>query len=154
MAPCADELRTPPRLLRKPGIRLLLWAAVLEYSEAGEAIAAFCEKFNIPFAETQAGKSAIAGSNPYNLGGIGVTGNAAANRIAAKADLIIGVGTRFSDFTTSSKTLFRKATVVAVNPSKFHVEKLRSLPVGRTPKRASRRWRMRLKGINRRTGTR
>lgn len=129
MAPCADEIKDAAEAIKKARYPLVIVGGGAKYSEAGEAIAAFCEKFNIPFAETQAGKSAIAGSNPYNLGGIGVTGNAAANRIAAKADLIIGVGTRFSDFTTSSKTLFRKATVIAVNPSKFHVEKLRSLPV-------------------------
>lgn len=101
------------------------------YSEAGEQILRLCEKYEIPFAETQSGKSVIASSHPLNLGGVGVTGNSAANSIAAEADLIIGVGTRLTDFTTGSKELFRNPEVsfVLVNVSRYHGEKLDALPV-------------------------
>jgi 3D-(3,5/4)-trihydroxycyclohexane-1,2-dione acylhydrolase (decyclizing) len=76
------------------------------YSEAEDTLAAFAAKHNIPFVETQAGKSAIAWDNPLNYGPIGVTGGDAANAVAADADLVIGVGTRFQDFTTGSWTVF------------------------------------------------
>ena len=70
-----------------------------------------------PCAETQAGKSALPASHPLNLGGIGVTGTAAANALAAQADVILAVGTRLQDFTTGSATLFRAPghTIVALN---------------------------------------
>ncbi len=101
----------------------------VRYSEAGEALELFCEQFSIPFGETQAGKSACLSSHPLNLGGIGVTGNSAANTIAAKADVVIGVGTRFSDFTTASKSLFANpaARFVSINASRFHSLKLDSV---------------------------
>src|SRR5690606_32555883 len=86
----------------------------------------FVETFNIPFAETQAGKSAIESTHTLNLGGIGVTGNAAANTIAKSADLVIGIGTRFTDFTTASKHLFQSENVdfITINISEFHAGKL------------------------------
>ena len=80
---------------------IIICGGGVRYSEAGEVLVDFAEEFNIPICETQAGKSAIKSSHPLNLGGIGVTGNLAANMIAKDADLVIGVGTRFSDFTTS-----------------------------------------------------
>src|SRR5699024_9304129 len=93
--------------------------------EAADTLKAFAEKFNIPFAETQAGKSAIESTHPLNVGGIGVTGNSAANKLAREANLIIGVGTRFTDFTTSSKQLFQHDNVdfVTINISEFHAGK-------------------------------
>lgn len=90
---------------------LLVLGGGVKYSEAGEAFRRFAERHGIPFGETQAGKGLIAWDHPYNLGGIGVTGTSAANHIGAKADLVIGVGTRFSDFTTSSKWLFQNPDV-------------------------------------------
>ncbi|AJO78100.1 3D-(3,5/4)-trihydroxycyclohexane-1,2-dione acylhydrolase (decyclizing) [Pseudomonas sp. MRSN 12121] len=89
---------------RKP---LLICGGGVKYSEANAALQAFAERFAIPFAETQAGKSAVVSSHPLNVGGIGETGCLAANLLAQEADLIIGVGTRYSDFTTGSKSLFR-----------------------------------------------
>lgn len=119
----ADKIRAA----KKP---LLIVGGGVRYSEAGKEVAAFCEKHNIPFAETQAGKSSIPSSHPLNLGGIGVTGNGCANNIAAsQADLIIGVGTRFTDFTSSSKWLYAHADVVTINASSFHAEKLDATPV-------------------------
>lgn len=94
------------------------------YSEAGEKIANFAQKYNIPISETQAGKSVIPSSCKLNLGGVGVTGNGAANAIAKEADLIIGVGTRFSDFTTASKSLYADAKIISINMSKYHAQKM------------------------------
>ena len=67
---------------------------------------AFAEAHNIPVAETQAGKSALPWDHPLNLGPIGVTGGEPANTVCAEADLVLGVGTRFQDFTTGSWALF------------------------------------------------
>jgi len=85
------------------------------YSEATEALAALCEQTGIPVAETQAGKGSLSYDHPSNLGAVGATGTFAANRIAADADVVIGVGTRYSDFTTASKTAFRNPGVAFVN---------------------------------------
>lgn len=94
---------------------MMICGGGVAYSEAGEAFRAFAEKHNIPFGETQAGKGTIAWDHPNNMGGIGVTGTKSANIIAREADLIIGVGTRFSDFTTASKWLFQNPDVKFLN---------------------------------------
>lgn len=113
---------------RKP---LLVCGGGVRYSEAAEAMKTFVEAFNIPFAETQAGKSALPWDHPMNLGGIGTTGNSAANRVALEADLVIGVGTRFTDFTTSSKWLFQNPDVqiLAINAAEFDAWKMDAIPV-------------------------
>ncbi len=98
------------------------------YSEAGSIVEEFCSKYNIPFAETQAGKSTIPCTSKYYLGGLGVTGNGCANQVAMQADLIIGLGTRFTDFTTASKTLFNEeAKVITINTSAFHGQKMNAV---------------------------
>ena len=89
---------------RKP---LIICGGGVKYSGANAVLQAFAERFDIPFAETQAGKSAIVSSHPLNVGGVGETGCLAANLLAKEADLIIGIGTRYSDFTTASKWLFQ-----------------------------------------------
>ena len=95
------------------------------YSEAGPEVETFCETLNIPYAETQGGKSACLSSHPYCLGGIGVTGTLASNLIAKEADVIIAIGTRLTDFTTSSKHLFREdAQVVTINNCRYHAYKM------------------------------
>jgi 3D-(3,5/4)-trihydroxycyclohexane-1,2-dione acylhydrolase (decyclizing) len=85
------------------------------YSEATDALRRLCEQTGIPVGETQAGKGSLRYDHPSALGAIGVTGTFAANRIAADADLVIGVGTRWTDFTTASKTAFRNPDVGFVN---------------------------------------
>ena len=85
------------------------------YSDATAALRAFCEATGIPVGETQAGKGSLPYDHPSCLGAIGVTGTFAANRAAAEADVVIGVGTRYSDFTTASKTAFRNPDVRFVN---------------------------------------
>ena len=96
----------------------------VRYSEAGQTLETFCEAFQIPFGETQAGKSACRASHPMNLGGVGVTGNLAANTIARDADLIIAIGTRLSDFTTGSKELYGATKMVSINIGAFDAAKM------------------------------
>ncbi|TVX98690.1 3D-(3,5/4)-trihydroxycyclohexane-1,2-dione acylhydrolase (decyclizing) [Cohnella terricola] len=100
---------------------LLIAGGGVHYSEATKELLAFAEAFGIPVAETQAGKSAVPWNHPLSVGGVGTTGTLAANRLAAEADLIIGVGTRYSDFTTASKSAFRNenATFLNLNVSSF-----------------------------------
>ncbi len=85
------------------------------YSQATEALQAFVDQTGIPVGETMAGKGSLRYDHPLNLGAIGVTGTRAANTVAADADLVIGVGTRYSDFTTASKTLFQQPEVRFIN---------------------------------------
>ncbi|MCY6369442.1 3D-(3,5/4)-trihydroxycyclohexane-1,2-dione acylhydrolase (decyclizing) [Clostridium ganghwense] len=110
---------------------IIICGGGVRYSEAAEALKDFAERFNIPFGETQAGKSAVEWNHSLNLGGIGVTGNLAANLIAKDADLVIGVGTRFTDFTTASKGLFQNPDVdfLTINVSEFHAYKLDAVKV-------------------------
>ncbi|MBR6040514.1 MAG: 3D-(3,5/4)-trihydroxycyclohexane-1,2-dione acylhydrolase (decyclizing) [Clostridia bacterium] len=116
---------------------LLICGGGVRYSEAHAEFRAFAEATGIPFGETQAGKSAIEYDHPLNLGGIGVTGCSAANEIAKEADVVIGVGTRYTDFTTASKWLFRDdAKFVNVNVSEFQAYKLDAVPVIADAKRA------------------
>jgi 3D-(3,5/4)-trihydroxycyclohexane-1,2-dione acylhydrolase (decyclizing) len=100
------------RAARRP---LVVAGGGVIYAEASEALRAFCERTGIPVGETQAGKGSLPYDHPSNLGAIGATGTFAANRVAAGADLVIGVGTRFADFTTASKTAFRAPDVRFVN---------------------------------------
>jgi 3D-(3,5/4)-trihydroxycyclohexane-1,2-dione acylhydrolase (decyclizing) len=129
--PDADEVKEAAGLILRKKKPMVIVGGGVRYSEAGRKLAEFCEKYNIPFGETQSGKSVIASSHPYNLGGVGVTGNSAANSIASQADLIIGVGTRLTDFTTGSKELFRNPEVefLLLNVSSYHAQKLDAFPV-------------------------
>ncbi|PEN79299.1 3D-(3,5/4)-trihydroxycyclohexane-1,2-dione acylhydrolase (decyclizing) [Bacillus toyonensis] len=118
-------------MIKKKKKPIMICGGGVRYAEAAEELKQFAEAFRIPFGETQAGKSAIESSHPYNLGGIGVTGNLAANTIAKEADLVIGIGTRFTDFTTASKQLFQNEEVefLNINVSEFHANKLDALKV-------------------------
>jgi 3D-(3,5/4)-trihydroxycyclohexane-1,2-dione acylhydrolase (decyclizing) len=113
---------------RKP---LLICGGGVRYSGAAAELQAFAERFDIPFTETQAGKSAVVSAHPLNMGGIGETGSLAANTLAREADLIIGVGTRYSDFTTGSKSLFQNPDVqfLNLNVGGFDVQKLDGVQV-------------------------
>lgn len=122
--PVVEELEEVCNAVMAAKKPMVICGGGVRYSEAGEELEQFCETFGIPFAETQAGKSACKSSNAYNLGGVGVTGNLAANTIARQADLILAVGTRLSDFTTGSKTQFHEnARLVSLNLSRFHAYK-------------------------------
>jgi len=126
IAPTEAMLSDAIKLISSSKKPLIICGGGVRYSGAGAVLAVFCEKFNIPFAETQAGKSALPWDNRYNMGGLGVTGGLAANRMAKDADLIIGIGTRYTDFTTGSKWLFQNpgCRFLNINPSPFHAGKL------------------------------
>lgn len=129
--PDENELQAAAERILQSKKPLVVCGGGVRYSEAGKALANFCSAFGIPLAETQAGKSAVASSHPLNLGGVGVTGNSAANQIAREADLVLGIGTRFSDFTTGSKEIFSNpgAGFIALNLSRYHAEKMDALPL-------------------------
>jgi 3D-(3,5/4)-trihydroxycyclohexane-1,2-dione acylhydrolase (decyclizing) len=99
------------------------------YSEATELLKRFVEQTGIPVGETMAGKGSLRYNHPLNLGAIGATGTFAANRIARDADLIIGIGTRYSDFTTASKTAFQHPEVqfININVTEFDAAKHHAL---------------------------
>jgi len=121
-----EELEDLARIITGSQKPLVIVGGGVRYSEAGAAVEHFCEEFRIPFGETQGGKSACRSSHPYCLGGIGVTGTFAANIIAKDADTVIAIGTRLSDFTTSSKHLFqnKQVKIVTINNSRFHAYKM------------------------------
>jgi 3D-(3,5/4)-trihydroxycyclohexane-1,2-dione acylhydrolase (decyclizing) len=100
------------RSARQP---LLVAGGGVIYSEATAALRAFAEATGVPVAETQAGKGSLPYDHPLSLGAVGSTGTTAANRLAADADVVIGVGTRWSDFTTASRTAFGADGVRFVN---------------------------------------
>ncbi|HLJ49304.1 MAG TPA: 3D-(3,5/4)-trihydroxycyclohexane-1,2-dione acylhydrolase (decyclizing) [Bryobacteraceae bacterium] len=116
------------RMARKP---LIVAGGGVLYSEASEALARFTEQTGIPVAETQAGKGSLAYDHPQCAGAIGATGNLAANPLARDADLIIGIGTRYSDFTTASTTAFQNPDVrfVNINVAEFDAYKAAAIPV-------------------------
>ena len=124
--PTRDSLADAIQLMKTKKKPIIICGGGVRYSEAAKELKQFASEFHIPFGETQAGKSAVESDYRYNLGGIGVTGNSAANTIAKEADLVIGVGTRFTDFTTASKQLFQHPNVqfLTINTSEFHANKL------------------------------
>jgi len=101
------------------------------YSEAWSELQHFAEEFGLPVTETQAGKGALKWNNPWNAGPVGSNGATSANELATKADLIIALGTRLTDFTTASKSQFQSSEVhfVAINVAPLDANKLSALPV-------------------------
>ncbi|HXG39377.1 MAG TPA: 3D-(3,5/4)-trihydroxycyclohexane-1,2-dione acylhydrolase (decyclizing) [Candidatus Limnocylindrales bacterium] len=110
---------------------LLIAGGGVLYAEASEALARFVERTGIPVAETQAGKSALPWDHPANVGPVGVNGSLAANRLAARADLVLAVGTRLADFTTASKTAFQDPAVrfIGLNVVEMDAAKQAALPL-------------------------
>ncbi|ORA39835.1 3D-(3,5/4)-trihydroxycyclohexane-1,2-dione acylhydrolase (decyclizing) [Mycobacterium aquaticum] len=100
------------RSARKP---LIIAGGGVHYSFAEDALAALCEQTGIPVAESQAGKGSLRYDHPQSVGAVGSTGTTAANALAAEADVIIGIGTRYSDFTSASRTAFNNPDVRFVN---------------------------------------
>lgn len=113
--PDAGLLQRAADVIRSAQRPLLIAGGGVIYSEASAALQQFAEATGIPVAETQAGKGALSFDHPSALGAIGVTGTPGANIIARDADVVIGVGTRYSDFTTASKTAFQDPGVHFVN---------------------------------------
>ncbi len=118
-------------VLRRAKRPLLVAGGGVIYSQATEALRELVEQTGIPVAETQAGKGSLPYDHPQAMGAVGVTGTSAANSLAAEADVIIGVGTRYSDFTTASRTVFAGAEVrfVNLNVASFDAHKLSALPL-------------------------
>ncbi|UIN02570.1 3D-(3,5/4)-trihydroxycyclohexane-1,2-dione acylhydrolase (decyclizing) [Yersinia ruckeri] len=124
--PDAHRLEQARALIARKRRPLVICGGGVRYSGAQEAFREFVETAQLPFAETQAGKGALISDHPLNLGGLGVTGSLAANLIAPQADLVIGVGTRLTDFTTGSKSLFANPDVefLLLNVVEFDAMKL------------------------------
>ncbi len=101
------------------------------YSSASEVLDSFARKTGIPVGETFAGKGATRYDAPYNIGGLGATGTKYAIDIANEADLVIGIGTRYSDFTTASKSIFKNPEVrfININVNEFDAYKHAALPL-------------------------
>ncbi|TDL92592.1 3D-(3,5/4)-trihydroxycyclohexane-1,2-dione acylhydrolase (decyclizing) [Vibrio vulnificus] len=125
------ELNGAAELIKASKKPVVVVGGGAKYSEAREELIKFSQRYNIPLVETQAGKSTVEFSFKNNLGGLGITGTLAANKAAQQADLIIGVGTRFTDFATSSKTIFNfEATkFLNINVSRMQAYKLDAFPV-------------------------
>lgn len=130
-APEPAELAAAVEAVRGSKRPLVVAGGGVIYSEATEALRLFCDATGIPVGETQAGKGSLRFDHPSNLGAIGATGTFGANRVAASADVVIGIGTRYSDFTTASKTAFRDPGVrfVNVNVADFDAAKHAGLRV-------------------------
>ena len=117
--------------LRSSKAPLIIAGGGVLYSEATAALQQFAEATGIPVAETQAGKSAMAWDHPLSVGAIGVTGTLAANRLAKQADLVIAIGTRLSDFTTMSNSVFQHPHVelVSINVCEMDAHKRGAIPI-------------------------
>ncbi|WP_329360929.1 3D-(3,5/4)-trihydroxycyclohexane-1,2-dione acylhydrolase (decyclizing) [Streptomyces sp. NBC_01483] len=131
--PAADpfELAEAVRAIRAAERPLIVAGGGVHHSEAEAALKALVDATGIPVASTQAGKGSLRHDHPADLGGIGHTGTAVSDEIARTADLIIGVGTRYTDFTTASNTLFQQPGVrfVNLNITAFDAHKLAARPL-------------------------
>ncbi|MBQ7116964.1 MAG: 3D-(3,5/4)-trihydroxycyclohexane-1,2-dione acylhydrolase (decyclizing) [Clostridia bacterium] len=129
--PSDREIEAAVEMIKNSEKPMLIVGGGVTYSESYESVLAFAEKYNIPVGETQAGKGQIPYAHPLNMGGCGVTGGAAANAIAKKADLVIAVGTRLTDFTTCSKWGFQNPDVkmLSINVCAFDAFKMDSTAV-------------------------
>jgi len=148
VAPDEGELAAAVAALKAAKKPLILAGGGALYSEATPDLTAFAEAHQIPVAVTQAGKSAIDESHPLALGSIGVTGTSAANALAADADLLLAVGTRFQDFTTGSWALFKAGDlkIVALNVCAYDTVKHSASPLVSDAKIGLQRLSERLKG--------
>jgi 3D-(3,5/4)-trihydroxycyclohexane-1,2-dione acylhydrolase (decyclizing) len=129
--PAPQALADATALIRAARRPLIVAGGGVIYSEAVAALRELVDATGIPVAETQAGRGALMSEHPLSLGAVGATGTAAANRLAREADLVIGIGTRWSDFTTASKSAFQDPEVrfVNINVAVPDASKLSGLPV-------------------------
>jgi len=118
-------------LIRQAKQPLIIAGGGTIYSDATEVLRQFVERTHIPVAETMAGKGSLRFDHPLCMGAVGATGTLAANRLAKDADVIIGIGTRYSDFTTASKTAFQNPEVrfININVAEFDAYKHSALPL-------------------------
>ena len=119
------ELARVAALLRGARAPVIVAGGGVHYALATGALDDFATRLNIPVVETQAGKSALPWDHPMNMGPVGVTGASSANAVCAAADLVIGVGTRFQDFTTGSRALFSNPgrRLVSINVAAYDAMK-------------------------------
>jgi 3D-(3,5/4)-trihydroxycyclohexane-1,2-dione acylhydrolase (decyclizing) len=129
--PDASTLQRAAQWIRASQRPVIIAGGGVHYSEANAALQAFVEQTGIPSTETQAGKGALPYDYALNLGAVGVTGTEGANIMVREADLIIGIGTRYSDFTSASKTAFQNANVrfININVAEFDAYKHQALPL-------------------------
>ncbi|WP_406408089.1 3D-(3,5/4)-trihydroxycyclohexane-1,2-dione acylhydrolase (decyclizing) [Streptomyces sp. NBC_01643] len=113
--PEPDALTRAVALLRQAERPLIVAGGGVVYAQAWPQLREFAEATGIPVADTHAGKGAIPWDHPCAVGGLGSTGTSAANALAAEADVVLGIGTRYSDFTTASRTVFANPQVRFVN---------------------------------------
>ncbi len=125
--PDPTDLALAIDLLRNARRPLVVAGGGVRYSFAEGALARFAERHGVPVAETQAGKSSLAWSHPSSVGGVGVTGTLAANRLAREADVVLFVGTRATDFTTASRSLFAEQQLIHLNVDPVDAGKLGAL---------------------------
>ena len=122
-APDAGELEGAVKVLKAAKRPLVVVGGGVKYALAEKRLAAFAEEHGLPVAETQAGKGSLAWDHACNVGAIGVTGAEAANTLAARADLVLAIGTRLGDFATGSRALFTNAKLVQLNVAAFDAAK-------------------------------
>ncbi|MFK7892785.1 MAG: 3D-(3,5/4)-trihydroxycyclohexane-1,2-dione acylhydrolase (decyclizing) [Granulosicoccus sp.] len=129
--PDIRELETAAEAINNARKPLIIAGGGVHYADATQILKRFVEKHQIPVCETQAGKSVLPFDHPLNLGSVGVTGGTAANAVAADADLVIGVGTRFQDFTTGSWGMFQNPAfqIIAINVASYDAHKHDAMPV-------------------------
>lgn len=129
--PDQGELDGVVKAIRTAKSPVIIAGGGVHYSDATQALQAFAEAHNIPVVETQAGKSALEWDHPLNLGAVGVTGTAPANAACEAADLVLGVGTRFQDFTTGSWALFKNPDrqLVSINVAAYDALKRGAIPL-------------------------
>ena len=127
----ATLLRRAAEMIRAARRPLIIAGGGVIYAEATAILDRFARQTGIPVAETQAGKGSLPYDHPLAVGAMGVTGTRAANLIARDADLVIGIGTRYSDFTTASKTAFQNPDVrfLNINVAEFDAYKHAALPL-------------------------
>jgi 3D-(3,5/4)-trihydroxycyclohexane-1,2-dione acylhydrolase (decyclizing) len=129
--PEAVDIADAAAIVRSARRPLVVAGGGVHYSGAEDALQAFCAATGIPVGETQAGKGSLVHGHPQLMGAVGSTGTTAANALAAEADVVLGVGTRWGDFTTASRTAFQDRGVrfVNVNVARFDAGKQSGLAV-------------------------
>ena len=135
--PEPEVLEAVAEVIRSASKPVIVSGGGVTYAEANDALREFVEATGIPISETQAGKGSLPFDHPLNLGAVGATGNPAANLFARQADVVIGIGTRYSDFTTASRTIFQNPDVrfININVASIDAVKHAGLPVQADAKR-------------------
>ena len=149
-----EILKTAVKLITSKKKPFILCGGGIKYSDAAKELIEFAEAFHIPFGETQAGKGAVLFDHPLNMGGAGLTGTSAANKLAQEADLIIGIGTKLNDFLTCSKWVYQNDEVdmLTINLNAFDAYKMDSLPIIADAKLAIKALTIELKAANYNSG--